>query len=291
MVTIYFDQFAISNLSEKTMSDKWRVISELLLELKKENKIHCFTSPETIFETSQKDNLGIIGNYRTIDELFDNCYLQDMALIICQQIAKHIKGIESDPFVYPPFDYTPERLNHRISEKLKEEFDANNIAPCPINMSKKQISALRETFFEDDKIHFIDSVKSYLTGGQLDNFYTGICRILAEQFHFTEIDFRVLVNSIKSDDFSCCPTLKIRNLLIPYIVVSNKEIKHTITFKNDLIDIRRVSTAIPYSNVLLCDSKWKNCIKSLKLDIEYGIRVFSAKESDLDDFRNYLSVL
>lgn len=291
MVTIYFDQFAISNLSEETMSNKWREISEILFELKRQNKICCCTSAETIFETSQRDHPGIIGNYRTIDELFDNCYIQDIALIICQQIAKHIKGIEFDPFVYPPFDYTSEKLNHRISDKFKEEFDANNIAPCPINMSKKQISALREIFFVDDKIHFIDSVKSYLTGGQLDNYYTGICRILAEQFYFTEIDFSALVNSIKSDDFTCCPTLKIRNLLIPYIVVSNEEIKHTITFKNDLIDIRRVSTAIPYCNVLLCDSKWKNCIKSLKLDIEYGVRVFSAKESDLDDFRNYLSVL
>ena len=291
MVTIYFDQFAISNLSEKTMSDKWREISELLFELKKQKKIHCCTSAETILETSQRNRQGIIRSYRIIDELFDNCYLQDIALIICQQITKHIKGIESDPFVYPSFDYTPEKLNHHISEKLKEEFDVNNISPCPINISKKQISALCEKFFEKDKIHFTDSIESYLADGQLDNFYTEICRILAEQFDFKENDFRTLVYNIKSDDFSCCPTLKIRNLLIPYIVVSDNETKRKIIFKNDLFDIRRISTAIPYCNVLLCDSKWKNCIISLKLDAEYGLHVFSAKESDLDDFRNYLSLL
>lgn len=291
METIYFDQFAISNLSEKTTSDKWRVISKLLSKLKRQNKIHCFTSPETIFETSQRDNSGIIGNYKTIDELFDNCYLQDIALIICQQIAKHIKGIESDPFVYPPFDYTHEKLNHHISGKINDVFDTNNISNLPSKLTKEQILYFRKQWYDKKRMLFWESVELFLAGNQINNFYTDICRILEEQFYFTKNDFRALVDNIKSDDFSCCPTLKVRNLLEPYIVVSDEVTKRKITFKNDLFDIRRISTAIPYCNVLLCDGKWKNCIISLKLDAEYGIHVFSAKENDLDDFRNYLSLL
>ena len=288
METIYFDQFAISNLSEKTMSDEWRKISEILFELKEKNKIRCCTSAETIIETAQRNSQGIIGDYRTIDELFDNCYLQDIALIICQQIAKHIKGIESEPIAYPPYDYTSEELNHRISEKIKDEFDYNNISPCPINLSKKQISGLVKISFVNDKIQFLESIKSHLTGNQLNNSYSDICRILDKKFDFTENDFIDLVDNIKYSNFSCCPTLKIMNLLKPYIFVSDKDVKHTITFKNDLIDIRRISTAIPYSNVLLCDSKWKNRIKSLKIDTEYGIRVFSGKQKDLENFISYL---
>lgn len=138
---------------------------------------------------------------------------------------------------------------------------------------------------------FFNSIESYITGNQSNDIYADICRILVEQFDFTKFDFQTLLNNIQYGDFRCCPTLRIQNLLEPYIFVSEKEVKNNITFKNDLFDIRRISSAIPYCDILLCDSKWKNYLRKLNIDDEYNIKVFSAKSVDLKEFESYLSSL
>lgn len=291
MTEIYFDQFAISEISNPATGNTWDKIRNILLELKGRNNICCYTSPETIFETSQRHSPGINGSYTTISKLLDNCYLNDIQIIICQQIAKYIKNIESTPFIYVNHNLTSDEFNSSLKKIIKYELDSKEVPPCPIYMSKEQIKDFIETSYDNGKISFSESVKSYLAGEQLNNTYFDICRILVEQFNFIKSDFQRLLYNIEYDDLRCCPTLKIKNLLEPYIFVSDKEIKNKITFRNDIFDIRRISSAIPYCDVLLCDNKWKNCIRKLKIDNEYNIKVFSGKSIDLNEFERYLSSL
>lgn len=122
MTTIYFDQFAISGMSEPT-NNLWYQIRNILFDLKSQNKICCCTSPETIFETSQRHCMGVIDNYAIISKLLDNCYLNDIRTIICQQIAKDIKDIESNPFLYVNHNFTSNEFN----SSLKKLFNMNSI--------------------------------------------------------------------------------------------------------------------------------------------------------------------
>lgn len=290
MTTIYFDQFAISGMSEPT-NNLWYQIRNILFDLKSQNKICCCTSPETIFETSQRHCMGVIDNYAIISKLLDNCYLNDIRTIICQQIAKDIKDIESNPFLYVNHNFTSNEFNFSLKKVIQYEFDSKDIPSFPIEMSDKQITCFVKILYDNRKRMFFNSIESYITGNQSNDIYAEICRILVEQFDFTKFDFQTLLNNIQYGDFRCCPTLRIQNLLEPYIFVSEKEVKNNITFKNDLFDIRRISSAIPYCDILLCDSKWKNCLRKLNIDDEYNIKVFSAKSVDLKEFESYLSSL
>lgn len=141
MTTIYFDQFAISGMSEPT-NNLWYQIRNILFDLKSQNKICCCTSPETIFETSQRHCMGVIDNYAIISKLLDNCYLNDIRTIICQQIAKDIKDIESNPFLYVNHNFTSNEFNSSLKKVIQYEFDSKDIPSFPIEMSDKQITCL-----------------------------------------------------------------------------------------------------------------------------------------------------
>lgn len=292
MTTIYFDQFAISGLSGKDVSKEWGKIREVLFRLKRQRKIRCCTSPETIFETSQreeKENSNrIVENYDLILDLTDNCYLCDMKLLICQQIAKRVKGIDSDPFTYVPHDFTSREFNFSLKEIIHSEFDTIEIPPFPVEISKEKIAYLIKLLVDNDKITFTESICNFLTQKQSYPFYTDICRTLVECFNFTIEDFEQLLNQIKKYDLSISPTLKIRSMLDPYISFSNNDRRQKIKSKNDIFDISRISSAIPYCDVVLCDSKWKNGVQTLGLDAEYKTTLFSGKPLDLAEFEKFL---
>lgn len=67
--------------------------------------------------------MGVIDNYAIISKLLDNCYLNDIRTIICQQIAKDIKDIESNPFLYVNHNFTSNEFN----SSLKKLFNMNSI--------------------------------------------------------------------------------------------------------------------------------------------------------------------
>lgn len=288
MINIYFDQFAISCLAGTETSYIWNMIYEDLLYLKSQNKIRCFTSPETIFETSQRHSAGINDNYSTVSKLFNNYYLNDIRTIICQQIAKCIKGIDSSPFVRVNYDFTSDEFNFNLRNAMQNKFDSEEIIACPIEMTRVQIACLIKWFYENGRINFIESIDSMFTGKLFDSYYSDICITLIKYFNFTIKDFIHLRKNLICNDLIFFPTLRIQNILQPYMLFSQSGIRHKIDFRNDIIDIRRISSAIPYSNVVFCDSKWKNCIKLLGIDAEYNTHLFSGKQEDLIEFKRFI---
>lgn len=288
MKTIYFDQFAVSGLSGKDVSNEWSRIREVLFRLKKQGKIRCCTSPETIFETSQRNDNGILENYATILGLFNNCYLCEIQMLICQQISKSIKGINLEPFMHVPHDFTSEEFNSNLKRIIQSEFDTIEIPTFPVEISKDGITHMQKIFLDSNKIKFMESICDFLKERQSHTFYTDICRTLWKCFGFTVEDFTKLLSMVKKRGLTISPTLKIRSVLEPYISFSDNHRRQKIDFKNDLFDIRRISSAIPYCDVVLCDTKWKNCIIFLGLDAEYKTTLFSGKPLDLAEFEKFL---
>ena len=287
MTTIYFDQFAISSMSGSIISDIWSKIRQILLDLKSQDKICCCTSLETIMETSQRHHSGVVDNYAIISELMDNCYLNDMRMIICQQMARSIKGIESNPFIQVDCNYTSDEFNFNLKEAIRCEFASTDVFSYPVDIPRNKMHSMLELYMSNRKKIFIDSIDSFLEGREHNSFYTDICSILIERFNFMTADLIQLRNRIGNNNLAISPTLTILNKLEPFIFFSEYRRKTKIDFKNDLLDIRRLSSAIPYCDVILCDSKWKNCIR--ELNIGNDKKFFSAKPVDLSGFNHYLS--
>ena len=84
-------------------------------------------------------------------------------------------------------------------------------------------------------------------------------------------------------DLKNIPTLDIRTSLSALISVQNK--KETV---NDQVDIMRISSGLPLSDILFTDSARKKEIEELELDKKYKTLVFSGKKEDLDNLINEL---
>lgn len=291
MKFIYLDQFAISGLSDTNITNNWTKIFKTLLQLKKQNKICCCTSIESVFETSQRNNNGITANYKLIYSLLDNCFLYEKEELILHQIAKNIKGINYKPFKINNQDFKSEDLNTNIKSTLYLTFDKIETPIYPVNTSKKYITEIIKILQEKPKLDFINEINMFLLNKKYNSYYYKICISLKNKFNFNPEDFSKLSYDIYTNSFDKYPTLKIFSYLYPFIFFSDyNTIKHNIKFKNDLIDIRRISSAIPYCDVVFCDNKWKQKIKLLKLDNirKSGTLLYTASNNDLDEFYKYL---
>lgn len=290
MLYIYFDQFVISGLSNIKKTENWNKILDILFQLKKQNKICCCTSPETIFETSQRNSIGIDENYKLISELLDNCFLNDIEQIICQQIAKNIKGITSVHFLYPKYDFSSKELNNHLKSMLYSTFENIHIPTLPIECTHTNITKVTKILSENEIFSFIDSIKKFLSKEPSNSFYYIICKSLKDNFKFELGDFIKLQEDIYTNGFNMYPTLKIRSTLYPFIFFSEYTTRQNIKLKNDLIDIRRISSALPYCDIVFCDSRWKERIKSLEINKKEKLEtlLFSGSSTDLNDFYMHL---
>lgn len=288
MKYIYFDQFAISGLS-CNKNDNWNKILSLLFQLKKQNKISCCTSAETIFETSQRNNTGIDENYKLISGLLDNCFFNDINHIICQQIAKNIKGISTEQFIYPKFNFTSKDLNDQLNLALNLTFGDIEIPTFPIEITRTNIAIMIKVLSEKAQYDFINSINTFLFSKQsIPSLYYSILQSLKSDFNFEFKDFVNLKEDIYNNGFKVSPTLKIFKALYPFIFFSEQSIIRNIKVKNDLIDIRRIASALPYCDVVFCDNKWKKIIKRLEIDKENKCVLFTGTNTDLDEFSKFL---
>jgi hypothetical protein len=86
-----------------------------------------------------------------------------------------------------------------------------------------------------------------------------------------------LVDHLIQFGFDNIPTLDIRSSLIAFIAVNNK--KETV---NDHVDIMKISSGLPISDIFLTDSQRKFEILELGLDKKYKTKVYSGINSDLE---------
>jgi len=299
LTIIYLDQFASSGIFESNLIE-WTKIKELIVEGFNNNQLICPLSAEHYIETSQKqqdkavllDNefYKISGGYAFKPEIFVTSQLIislirknniTLKTFMYDEIYENILSNEEN---LRQFDEIKKQLNNKIEEAT---IVANEIRK--IERTKKYDAAIKEKMFNVHKSISIAELISRLnnlledghiyirgvqfTSGDVPNWIDQIIFQLTKKHKITQKEARILIKELKINGFNNIPTLDIRTSLSALISVQNK--KETV---NDQIDIMRISTGLPISDILLTDSTRKREIEELELDKKYGTLVFSGKK-------------
>lgn len=306
---VYLDQFASSGIFESTTKE-WIKIKELIIRGFKNKKIICPLSSEHYIETSQKQNdkavyldsefFKISGGYAFKSELFITCQLL-ISLIRKNNITlqtylydKIHENVLSKEDNYKQFDENKKQLNSKIEEAT---LVANEIRK--IERNKKSDAIVRQKMFEAHKSisvsEFISRLNAllqeghiYIRGvsfasGDVPNWIDQIIFQLTNKHRITPKETRLLIKELKLNGFKNIPTLDIRTSISALISVQNKK-----EIVNDQVDIMRVSSGLPISDILLTDATRKREIEELELDKKYNTMVFSGKNEDLENLINEL---
>lgn len=304
LTIIYLDQFASSGIFESPLIE-WTRIKELVLKGFYNNKLICPLSAEHYIETSQKqkekaillDNnfYKISGGYAFKPEVFITSQLiisfirNNNITLKTFMYDKLNENVLSEDKNFKMFDENKKLLNNMIEEAT---IIANEIRK--IEREKKSDAIIKRKMFDIHKLisisefisrleNFLDDGHIYIRGvsfksGDVPNWIDQIIFQLIKKHRITRKETRLLIKELKINGFQNIPTLDIRTSLSALISVQNK--KETV---NDQVDIMRISSGLPLSDIFFTDSARKREIEELELDKKYKTMVFSGKKEDLDN--------
>jgi len=301
LIIIYLDQFASSGIFEST-SIEWLQVKKLITKGYNKGQLICPLSVEHFIETSQKHKnkaifldsefYKISGGYAFKPELFITSQLisslirkNNITLRTYMDELLHEKALANDK-ILNRFDTSKKLLNNRIEEATDL---ANEIRK--VERHKRVDIKTRKELFEVHKSisvsEFIRRLNDLLrsgirirgvsfTSGDVPHWIDQIIFQLINKHKITPKETKKLIKELKINGFKNIPTLDIRTSLSAIISVLNK--KETV---NDQIDIMRISSGLPISDILLTDTARKSEIIELEFDKKYGTKVFSGKKHDL----------
>ena len=171
---------------------------------------------------------------------------------------------------------------------LRKAVGSNRVDP----KTKRTLYLLTKKLTVDKFIERLDDLlkkgQTVLRGDQMGNtkipnWIDSIIWRLLNVHKFKKKDIIHLKAQLKRTGFDSIPTLDIRHSLKALISLYNK----TEDF-GDQIDISRISTGLPISDVLFTDKKRKSEIIELELDVKYKTKVLSGQHQDLCLFIDYL---
>jgi len=303
LTIIYLDQFASSGMFESDTSE-WNKIRELVKEGFEKKQFICPLSYEHYIETSQKQKdkavyldsefYKISGGYAFKSEVFITSQLI-ISLIRKNNITlktymydKIYENVLSNEENLEQFDRNKKLLNNMIGEATSL---ANEIRK--IERNKKTDSIIRKKMFDAHKaISISEFIRRlcklrkdghiYIRGvsfssGDVPNWIDQIIFQLIKKHKITQTETRQLINELKINGFNNIPTLDISTSLSALISVQNKN--ETV---NDQVDIMRITSGLPISDILLTDATRKREIEELELDKKYNTKIFSGKKDDLE---------
>lgn len=283
---IYLDQFAVSGIFESG-DEVWKEIGDLLLTGFKNNRIVCPISVEHLWESSQK--------HADKAELLDRAFLQisggysfkEEAQITSQLLISKVRNNNVTPKTYlltnisSPVLSLPGNFNAinaittGFEEELKDELKMVNDVRAIVreqgwgqDIKNEACNGLMQ--------HFVDGYiqKLELTIKKKPCTDTIINRLVS--VHKMKVSETVsLIHHLRKHGFSQIPTLNIKYSLISYIYAQLK--KESLS---DQVDIARIATGLPVSDILLTDSKRKAEIIHLGLDKLYKTTVYTGTPED-----------
>lgn len=300
---IYLDQFSTSGLFESEEKE-WKQIKELITEGVNRGIYFCPMSSEHFIESSQKENKKAIHIDNEFYKLSCGYAFKSELFITPQLISSLIRGnnITLNTFLYENIkrDVLANNENFRDLDKIKKELNVkidegtiiSNKLREParhIAVDKKTKKLLIETHKSISVSNFIarlnDLIKDkhiiirgvHFPSGDVPHWIDQIIFQLLNKHKINKNETRRLIAHLKKFGFNNIPTLDIRTSLSAIISVYNK--KENV---NDQIDIMRISTGLPISDIFLTDKQRKNEIIELELDKKYDTTVFSGTKKDLE---------
>lgn len=286
---IYLDQYAVSGMFE-TGDTIWNEIKDLLLTGTGNGSIICPLSVEHFWESSQKD--------RERATLLDTAFLQlakgysfkDEPAISAQLLISKIRKNNitpktwfftnvSSPLLSRPGNFSQvNTLVKQGEEELKNGMEWMNSMRDIFRKAGWDESIKKEfsTKLMQSAVERLIQQLEWLPAANLNITGTGnIINRLVSIHKMTGPETQSLIQYLKKVGFSEIPTLHIRHTLISYIYAQLKA-----ESLSDQVDISRIATGLPVSDILLTDRKRKNEIGILGLDVAYKTKVYSGTPED-----------
>lgn len=283
-------------------SQDWLKIRDIIKKGVGQGQMICPISSEHCIETSQKEKnkaieldmefYKISGGFSFKSEMFVTSQLI-ISLIrknnITLKTYLHDKIIEnpmSDEDNFKIFSYSKQLLDKKINEctqivngirNVSRHVYADKLMKSRLIkiqqdiLSSSMISRLKE-LLQDGHI-YIRGV--HFTSGDVPDWIDEIIYQLINRHRMTPKEAKLIINEIEHNGFNNIPTLNIRSSLSAIIAVNNKN--ETV---NDQIDIMRIATGLPISNIFLTDKQRKHEIIELGLDQKYDTQIFCGTKYD-----------
>lgn len=306
---IYLDQFAVSNLAEKT---EWGEILILLREGVDNGKIIVPYSIEHLIETSQKD----LERAQTADKiLFDlskGIGIETENVVSCKLLIGKVRKIPVNASTYclkvPVRAFDDRTLFEHFSKK-KQIFDKmthegfyslNNLRGLMNEKQRQDFSELQKTikiraeiyqselttrFNKYSKYGFFDTKTIEFSFITIPFWADQVLNVLIKKFSLTRKEGRQLEIILKEKGIRhIIPNLYIRVALETILSLKQQKEK-----PNDHIDIMRLCTAIPFADIILTDKSKEYDIKTIGLDTEFKTEIFSGTFEGVMKFKEKLS--
>jgi hypothetical protein len=301
---VYLDQFATSSLFDTEKLPEWKEIRNLLTIGVQNNKVVCPLSTEHFFETSQKSEKKATYLDSEFYKLSKGYVFKQELFITSQLVISTIRGnnITEKTFL---------RENIRgniLSEKdnLQRFSDARNSLRTKVDEGTTLTNELRKISKEKNNItpelkykftelgkkievdNFIRRLNDLLKddgiriqgvsfpSGDVPYWFDSIIFRLIEVHKMTKKELKLLIKHLEVHGFDKIASLNIRTSLSAFMASLNK-----IEDLGDQIDIMRVSTALPISDIFFADKERKNEILALGLDKKYNTLVLCGSNNDL----------
>jgi len=303
-LSIYLDQFAVSEMLEVNITPEWSRIKKLLLELHSKGIIFCPLSSEHYFETSWKEYSEAVNHDFFLNELSDGYCFKTEAFLTSQLISSRItkNNITLKTYLHTKVNqvfknssnYNFFREKNTELFKTIKEVSKNNNEFKKITSNQKIDFKTQKTMFNVimllevqklikrlEKLYsneelMIEGYKSSVS--EFPKWTDLIIDILLKKHKFKKKEIKKLILELKSNGFKNISSLNVRFSLSSFMNLHSK--KDT---SNDQIDIARISTSLEFSDIMLTDKKRKHEILELKLDESYNTKVFSGIKSDLNN--------
>ncbi|MDM8209303.1 MULTISPECIES: hypothetical protein [Bacteroidaceae] len=305
---IYLDQFAVSCLESASDGTLWGEIKSKILTLYAQNKIYCPLSCEHLLETSIRDRVHALAHNNFFEQISNNYIFYPVEIITSYEISmyirqgkikKHMDGYLTKHRDNAMCSGNTYALAHAFSEEYKKNSQIqyaqlNDIRS--INRKypsvkqkerllfakamrtlaiKKFVEELKKLYYNKRNIFEVSRYGNLSMCKSVDViFYNLVNRRL-----FTRKDIELLISELERNGFDNIPSLNIKNELSIISALDNKK-----TTSNDDIDISRAASGLAFSDYFFTDSQRKMELVSLQFDKRYNTKIFSGKESDLQNF-------
>ncbi|MEN8816862.1 MAG: hypothetical protein ABF274_08350 [Nonlabens sp.] len=309
---IYLDQFAVSEMIDKNLTDEWKEIKLLLLKGADVDKLVCPTSSEHLIETVPKGFIDGSIHDKFFNHLSNGLTFKSELLVVTQLISSYIrknnktlntyfhlqtKAVLSDKdnfdnlFAHNTKSKNLMEIDLKGTNQLRKAVGQNRSNHKTKNALYQVSKKIVVSKFSERLDDLLKNKQTTLRGDiigetQIPNWIDSIIWRLLNVHKFKKKEIELFKNLLNRKGFDVIPTLDIRFSLKALISLYSKNESF-----GDQIDISRISTGLPISDILFTDKKRKSEIVELKLDQKYSTTILSGKKEDLIWFINYLNKL
>lgn len=307
---IYLDQFAASNILDSPSNALWQKISDLLLEKSRNRQIICPVPPEHFLESANKDKESALAMDKRFAEVAQGLAFLPEVFVTANYIVSLLRGapLNNASFcdrlarrdtlaksgAYDLFKTKHRLLDIQITEvtacqnEIREitrqkRFSPTEMAPLLAVVKAREIKPFYDLLGELINNGGFVSKGVKFTSGDVIHWSDCVMQVLLVHHHLTIWEAVYLKDIIYRTGFDRIPSLDIRVTLTAYLAGEHK--KENV---NDHIDIMRLSTGLPASDILFTDKQRKFEVIQTGLAEKYGAKVFSGTNKDLEEFYEVL---